>query len=618
MGASGRALEPLEEGVRLLEQAGQPLEAARHRLTLGRCRWERSDPGRGRADYERALQALEPAGPSPELALAYIRLAGLHVFNYEAEPARELAEKAISTATAANADDMRIWALNFLGIAVAYGGDYSRGTELLEQSADEAMERGLYNIGGNALHNLFAFYIANMQMEKLRELIPRLEAIRIERWGTLSWLFVTSVWAHEIGDASGAVTASQELRAHALALGDVSVEQIARAGLALDYMELAQYDEAREHLVKPTHNSDAQDAVGDSWLWLRFHLAADDLPRALDAAELLLTLPDPASNDDGAVAAVEAFVAAGRLDEAELMVAALEASPQPVARYGANLARAHIALVRGDTAKARAGVEEAVAAFQSAGMVLRELNARLQLAEIHIHEDDAKAAESEFKQVLEVSRRLGLLRLGRAAEVGLAGLGIVVEERAPQHTARVHAPTEMGERLVTVMFADVRGYTALAGGRPPAEMVDLIATYQRWAAQEIERHMGVVDKFAGDAVMATFNISGNQVDHAAHALQAALALRDKAGMLGLPVGIGIATGPAVVGTLKTGANLSVVGETTNLASRLQSQAAAGEILLSEESYRRLRDAVVAAQEQLTLKGFDHPVGAYRVAARATS
>src|SRR6202521_4625402 len=408
MGASGRAREPLEEGVRLLEQAGPPLEAARHRLTLGRCRWERSDPGRGRADYERALQALEPAGPSPDLALAYIRLAGWHVFNYEAAPARELAEKAISTATAANADDMRIWALNFLGIAVAYGGDYSRGTELLEQSAEEAMERGLYNIGGNALHNLFAFYIANMQMEKLRELIPRLEAIKIERWGTLSRLFVTSVWAHEIGDASGAVTASQELRAHALALGDVSVEQLARAGLALNYMELAQYDEAREHLVKPTHSSDAQDAVADSWLWLRFHLAADDLPKALDAAELLLTLPDPAINDDGAVAAVEAFVAAGRLHEAELMVAALEASPQPIALHGAKVARGRIALARGETAQARAAVQEAIAAYEPAGMVVRELNARLLLADIHLQEDNAAAAETEFRPLLAASRRLGL------------------------------------------------------------------------------------------------------------------------------------------------------------------------------------------------------------------
>ena len=112
--------------------------------------------------------------------------------------------------------------------------------------------------------------------------------------------------------------------------------------------------------------------------------------------------------------------------------------------------------------------------------------------------------------------------------------------------------------------------------------------------------------------MATFNISGTQVDHASHALQAALALRDKAALLGLPVGIGIATGPAVIGALKSGANVSVVGETTNLASRLQSQAAAGEVVLSDETYRRLIGTVDAMPEQLELKGIAKPVSAYRI------
>jgi adenylate cyclase len=189
---------------------------------------------------------------------------------------------------------------------------------------------------------------------------------------------------------------------------------------------------------------------------------------------------------------------------------------------------------------------------------------------------------------------------------------------APETPAQrdTQALVEIGERFVTLMFVDVRGYTAMTGERPPSEMVDLVATYQRWAAQEVERHLGTVDKFAGDAVMATFNISGTQVDHTAHALQAALALRDKAALLGLPVGIGIATGPAVVGSLKSGANVSVVGETTNLASRLQSQAGAGEVVLSDETYRRLADAVDATPEQLELKGFAKPVTAYRVAGPA--
>ena len=616
MGAVARATGPLEEGTRQLEQVGQQLEAARHRLTLGRCYWEQSEPGRARTEYEIALRHLEPAGPSRELALAYIRLSGLYAFNYDAAPARELAEKAISTAAAAGADDMRIWALNFLGLATAFGGDYRSGTELVEQSAQEALQKGLYNIAGNALHNLFAFYLEQLQMEKLRGLIARLEAIKIERWGTQSRLFVTTVWAHEVGDVAGALKASHELLANSRALGDVSAERLARSGLALNYLELGRYDEAREQLLRPSAESEAQDAVADVWLWIRFHLATGELPQALEGAEFLLTLPDPTVSDDGAIAAVEAFSAAGRIDEAERIVAALEAAPRPLARQGAKLARARIALAGGDAAQVRGPVEDAVVSFRSGGLLMHELSARLVLGDIDLRVDDAAAAEREFRYVLDVSRRLGLMRLARNAEAGLAGLGVVVDEPAHQQADAVRAPTELGERLVTVMFADVRGYTTLSASRPPAEMVDLISTYQRWAAQEIERHLGVVDKFAGDAVMATFNISGNQVDHAAHALRAALALRDKAAMLGLPVGIGIATGPAVVGTLKTGANLSVVGETTNLASRLQSHAAAGEVLLSEESYRRLRDAVVATPEHLKLKGFDHSVSAYRVSAPA--
>ncbi|HEY1162671.1 MAG TPA: AAA family ATPase [Candidatus Dormibacteraeota bacterium] len=615
MGSSTRAAEPLEEGVRLLNEAGQPVEAARHQLTLGRCYWERSDPGRARVEYEKALGALEPAGPSRELALAYMRLAGLHLFNLETQPGGELAKKALDTAIAADVEDMRIWALNFLGMAVAYGGDFSGGIELLEQSAHEALDRGLYNIAGNALHNLSSMYVAHMEMDKVRELIPRIGAIKIERWGTLSRLFITTMWAFQAGEIERSLMAANELHERAGPLGDHTAADAARMARALNYLELARYDEAREHTVRPNADSEMQDAITDAWVWIRFHLAVADLPRAVEGAEFLLARAASA-DDDGAVAAVEAFLAAGRIEDANRMLAALEAAPALVARQGANVARARIALALGDTAAARAPAGEAVASFKGAGLVLRELYARLVLADVHLHEDAAGEAENEFRQVLAASRRLGLRRLELLAGEGLAALGIVVDQTAPApaDTKKVQGPAELGERLVTVMFVDVRGYTAMVSGRAPVEMVDLVGTYQRWAAQEVERHLGVVDKFAGDAVMATFNVSGDQVDHAAHALRAAMALRDKAGMLGLPVGIGIATGSAVVGTLKTGANLSVIGETTNLASRLQAQAAAGEVLLSEESYRRVRDAVDATPEQLSLKGFDLPVAAYRVTA----
>ena len=173
-------------------------------------------------------------------------------------------------------------------------------------------------------------------------------------------------------------------------------------------------------------------------------------------------------------------------------------------------------------------------------------------------------------------------------------------------------PSATGERFVTVLFADVRGYTEMSRSTAPAVMADKIASLQRSAAREIARHHGTVDKFAGDAVMATFNVSGQSVDHASHALRAAMAMRDRARYMGIALGIGIATGPAIVGRLSKNANLSVLGETTNLASRLQGQAGPNQIVLSEEAWKRLRDRVDARLETLELKGFEERVPAYRV------
>jgi adenylate cyclase len=208
---------------------------------------------------------------------------------------------------------------------------------------------------------------------------------------------------------------------------------------------------------------------------------------------------------------------------------------------------------------------------------------------------------------MEVERRL-------AAEE-LRTLGVPEVEVAAAPTAGA-GPT--GERYVTVLFMDVRGYTALTRARPPAEISDAVATLQRRAAGEVAKHQGMVDKFIGDAVMATFNVSGAHVDHAQHALACALAIRDKAAALGLPMGAGIATGPAVVGALTEGANVSVIGEVTNLASRLQAKAGPGEILLSEETHRRVSDwlgshGYVARSGSLELKGFDKPVDAWWLA-----
>jgi class 3 adenylate cyclase len=121
--------------------------------------------------------------------------------------------------------------------------------------------------------------------------------------------------------------------------------------------------------------------------------------------------------------------------------------------------------------------------------------------------------------------------------------------------------------------------------------------------------------------MATFNVAGSRTDHAVLALEAALALRDKAALMDLPVGIGIAVGPAVVSRAVDDPNVSVLGPATNLAARLEKAAGGGEILLSDEAHRRVSTwlaerGMTAEPQELELKGFDGAQPAYRLTASA--
>ncbi|MQA74174.1 MAG: hypothetical protein GEU88_07530, partial [Solirubrobacterales bacterium] len=153
----------------------------------------------------------------------------------------------------------------------------------------------------------------------------------------------------------------------------------------------------------------------------------------------------------------------------------------------------------------------------------------------------------------------------------------------------------------------------------PAEIAERMAALYRFARSTVERHGGVIDKFAGDAVMASFNVSGTSVSHAVDALETALTLRDKAALMDLPLGIGIATGAAILGRGASDANMAVTGVATNLAARLQAAAGAGEILLSDETQRRVEPwlgerGLEWERQELTLKGFDEPQVGHRLPA----
>jgi adenylate cyclase len=201
---------------------------------------------------------------------------------------------------------------------------------------------------------------------------------------------------------------------------------------------------------------------------------------------------------------------------------------------------------------------------------------------------------------------------------------------APALAARIAASAEEvrlgGEkRLVTVLFTDIRGFTALSEGMRPDDMAALLTDYRTEMVDIVFRHGGTLDKFIGDAVMAQWGAPLESQDDPDRAVRAAI---DMVGALDrlnarfrangrpeLQVGIGLNYGEAFAGYIGSESRLefTVIGDTVNTASRLSSAAGPREILVSDE----LRQVLSTPPElvecaPLDLKGKSQPVRVYRV------
>ena len=373
--------------------------------------------------------------------------------------------------------------------------------------------------------------------------------------------------------------------------------------------------EALAELPPISTRVDGQDAVYDGAARIRTHLAAGDVERALADAKSI----SPAQADLGSPADA---VAEGAEPDPTWLRSFLEAMPnhagkaQTSPRSGA--ANGRLALYEGRFEDAARLLARAEQAFREEDFLLDAWHVGRALAEAEAGSGDNQAAEERLQAVIAEAEVAGALLAAKLARDTAQKLGLEVMPAREVESPPV-APDRVstGERMVTVLFADVRGFTEMSGRIAPADMLERIGSLQRWASQEVARHHGSIDKFAGDAIMATFNISGERVDHTLDALRAAIAIIDKAALAGLPVGAGIAVGPAVVGRLANSANVSVLGEVTNLAARLQAHSHAGEVTLSEEALRRvstwLEERRLAPERlELELKGFSAPIVAYRV------
>jgi class 3 adenylate cyclase len=618
-GDPAAASQFLSGGVEALESLGEPVEAARFRVILGRCHWELLRSDQALRDLEAARDVLEQEGPSADLAVAYIRIAGLRMFEFDYDGCVEASQKAIEVAERAGADFERLWAHSWLGVGLT-GIDVERGFAVIEGAYDEAIAKGYWLIAGNVGYNDIWSRVHLFQ--------PGID----DRLLSLESLPSTpgAVWSSKLGrgyvrHATGELADAEEGARHSLRvfeeLRQGKMVWRARVNLAEVLVEMGRTEEAARVLPPVAERSDLQDIVYDGAAQIRVRLERGQVAEAAELAEEILQNAERLAMYRGTLGvAVEAFLAAERIDDARAVVAKGRAEPSPAGKAVLDEAEAQVLLADGAPDAAVPLLRSAVEELRRLGYRLAEWRATVVLAEALGRSGKADEAAELLRELVPGAEAAQALRIAAKARAVAGELGVDLGAPEPARVAdsAPEAPA-FGERLVTSLFADVRGYTALTVESSPQELTERMTSLYRFARTEVERHFGIVDKFAGDAVMATFNVSGSRIDHCFQALQAALALRDKAALLDLQLGIGIAVGPAVLAAGASDANVAVRGVATNLAARLQAAAGGGEILLSADAFRRVEDwlaerGVSTQREQVELKGFEGPQAVYRLAA----
>jgi class 3 adenylate cyclase len=229
-------------------------------------------------------------------------------------------------------------------------------------------------------------------------------------------------------------------------------------------------------------------------------------------------------------------------------------------------------------------------------------------------------------------RDLGIASLGHRKRLALAIAELA--KAAPRHPAPLISsadnpivsdpvsPVHAERRHLTVMFVDLVSSTAMSAKLDPEDMQDLLTIYQNTVIKGLERFAGYVGRFMGDGILAYFGWPKAHEDEAERAVRAGLAIVEAVSKLDNPLGgqlsarVGIASGLVVVGHLIThgAADEEVaIGETPNLAARLQQLATPGMVVISEGT-RRLLGGVFALTDmgKPTIKGIDKPVSVYQI------
>jgi len=245
--------------------------------------------------------------------------------------------------------------------------------------------------------------------------------------------------------------------------------------------------------------------------------------------------------------------------------------------------------------------------------LLARLRAMMRLKEMHdtLEEWNRALTDTVKKQVDELER---LARLKRYLSPQIAET-ILDQEDDLFKTHR---------REITIVFLDLRGFTAFSDNAEPEEVMDFLRHYHAEMGKLVFKYEGTLERFVGDGIVVIFNDPIPYPDHAQKAAMMALEMRDRVKELraawlkkgyDLDLGVGFATGYATLGTMGFEGRMDygTVGNLPNLAARLCAEAKGGQILTDQKTMSRLENTFAAESiQELSLKGISRPILAFNV------
>lgn len=187
-----------------------------------------------------------------------------------------------------------------------------------------------------------------------------------------------------------------------------------------------------------------------------------------------------------------------------------------------------------------------------------------------------------------------------------------------------------GSKLATIFFADIRGYTSFSEGRDPAYIVKILNEYFNEAVEIVIKNRGYIDKFIGDCIMAAWGVPMvNEEEDAIAAVATAVEIQELVASTnrafftgeasGLRIGVGMHTGPLIAGNLGSSRRMdyTVIGDTVNVAARLEGVAEADEVIITEETRARIGDHFeLDKRPAVRVKGKAEPIQIYNVLRKA--